>query len=80
MTAHDTPDSHSGEETRTRARDRARDAAASAAADAAREAERIGKEIVARAEAEAAAIRRQAEERRSKAVELVVREVLGGQA
>jgi len=115
MTAHDTPDSHSGEalfreiaqreqelqrqitdaraeaarrveqaqgqaeEMRARARDRARDIAAGAAAEASREAERIAKEIVARAEAEVAAIRRQAEERRAKGVELVVREVLGGQ-
>jgi len=68
------------EEVRAHARDRARDLAAGAAAEAAREAERIGKDVLARAEADAAAIRKQAGDRRSKAVEFVVREVLGGQA
>ncbi len=68
------------EEMRARARDRARDRSTGAAAEASREAERIEKEILARAESEAAAIRKQADEHRAKAVELVVREVLGGQA
>ena len=68
------------DEMRERARVRARDLTAAAAAEAARESERIGKEVVARAESDAAAIRKQADEHRAKAVEMVAREVLGGPA
>jgi vacuolar-type H+-ATPase subunit H len=68
------------EEIRNAARQRAADLGASAAAETAREGDRLGKEILARAEADAAAIRTQADEHRAAAVELVVREVLGGPA
>jgi vacuolar-type H+-ATPase subunit H len=68
------------EATRARARDRARDLGTGAAAETAREADRIAKDVLARAEADAAAIRKRADEARSNAVEFVVREVLGSQA
>ncbi|HLW48442.1 MAG TPA: V-type ATPase subunit subunit G family protein [bacterium] len=68
------------EDLRGAARKRAADLAAGASADTSREADRLGKEILARAEAEAAAIRKRADEYRAEAVQLVVREVLGGPA
>ena len=68
------------DELRDAARRRADELAAGAAAEAAREGERLGKEIIARAEAEVAAIRKQADEHRAEAARVVVREVLGGPA
>lgn len=68
------------DELRDAARKRAAELSAGGAAEAAREGDRLGKEILARAEAEAAAIRKQADEHRAEAVQFVVREVLGGQA
>lgn len=63
---------------RAQAREQARALEEAAATEAAREGEQITRDILARAEADAARIRREAEGRKRQAVDLVVAEVLGG--
>lgn len=63
---------------RTRAREQAREQAAAAAKAAEAEGAATTEQILARARADADAIRKQAEERIGRAVELIVHEVLGG--
>src|SRR2546426_9199717 len=65
---------------RSRAREQAQQETAAATREAAGEAQAITEQTLSRARAEAEAVRERAQERMSRAVEVVVREVLGGNA
>ena len=68
------------ERIQAQAREQVRALEANAASEAAREAEQASLEVMAEAQAEATKLRQQTEKRKTQAVNLVVREILGGHA